>query len=115
MRFCWIVRAANAAVSISRFATRVMPAPDMFVDLFDYRFLSLRQGGADQAQSYVSLLISRSGATVYIQVIHVAPRGGKGVSVVADARQGLALPDTDQPVAQALRVQGPCHPGGPGL
>lgn len=89
-----------------RFTTRVMPSPDMFVDLFDYRFMSLRQSGETGPSGYVSLLISRSGATAYIQVIHVAPQGGTGLSVATDGRVQLPRPGSDQPVAQALMGQG---------
>ncbi len=58
-----------------RFATRVMSAPDMFVDLFDYRFLSARRGG-EGTPDYISVLVSRSGATGHIQVTQLAPEGG---------------------------------------
>lgn len=89
-----------------RFNTRVMPAPDMFVDLFDYRFISLRQGEEAAATGYVSLLISRSGVTAYIQVIHVAPRGQTSMSVSTDGRVSRNRPGSDQPIAQALLEQG---------
>jgi len=51
-----------------RFAIEVIPAPDMYVDIRDYRFLSARN--QDIA---VSLLVSRSRTAGYIQVIQVAP------------------------------------------
>lgn len=89
-----------------RFGTRVMPAPDMFVDLFDYRFVSLRKGTEEAAEGYVSLLISRSGSSAYIQVIHVAPKGAGGVVVAADARVSLPVAGSDAPVAQALVNEG---------
>ena len=44
-----------------RFGTDVMPEPDMYVDLSDFRFLSAARG--DEA---VSLLVSRSSSSVYI-------------------------------------------------
>ncbi len=50
-----------------RFATPVIPAPHMYVDLGDYRFLSARR--ADGAVA--SLLVSRSDAAVFVQVIRV--------------------------------------------
>ncbi len=89
-----------------RFATRVMPAPDMFVDLLDYRFMSLRQGGEGGSTGYVSLLVSRIGVTAYVQVIYVAPAGSAGVSVTADARESLPRAFTAQPVAKSLLEQG---------
>lgn len=52
-----------------RFGIEVVPAPDMTVDIGDYLFLSATKG---EAQA-LSLLVSRSGRSAYIQVIEVAP------------------------------------------
>jgi OOP family OmpA-OmpF porin len=54
-----------------RFGTEVIPAPDMYVDLSDYRFLSARRG----EDEVLSLLVSRSKASAYIQMIQVIPQG----------------------------------------
>ncbi|MEB8385696.1 OmpA family protein [Rhodobacteraceae bacterium KMM 6894] len=57
-----------------RFGTPVLDAPDMFVDLFDYRFLSARRAGSAQVDAgpeYVSILVSRSNAASYVQITHV--------------------------------------------
>lgn len=51
-----------------RFATEVIPAPDMYVTLHDFRFLAAIKG--DQA---VSVLVSSTAADVYIQIITVTP------------------------------------------
>jgi OOP family OmpA-OmpF porin len=51
-----------------RFATRVIPAPAMFVDIGRYRFVSLM--GPDGAA--VSLLASGDTAASYLQIIHAA-------------------------------------------
>ena len=42
----------------------------MFVDLFDYRFLSTRRNGANSAE-YVTVLVSRAGEAAYLQIITV--------------------------------------------
>ncbi|MGD9863804.1 MAG: OmpA family protein [Pseudodonghicola sp.] len=52
-----------------RFGTEVAPAPQMHVDIGNFRFLSATRG-ADQA---LSLLISRTGSSAYIQEIQVQP------------------------------------------
>lgn len=52
-----------------RFGTDVAEAPQMHVDLGNYRFVSAIRG-ADEA---LSLLISRTGSSAYIQEIHVSP------------------------------------------
>jgi OOP family OmpA-OmpF porin len=87
-----------------RFNTRVLPAPDMFVDLFDYRFLSARKAKDDGKPDYLSLMISRSGATGYVQLLHVQPNGGAPLSVGAGTSRPRALLDTE--LAQSLQTQG---------
>jgi len=51
-----------------RFAVEVIPSPDMYVDIRDYRFLSAVQGDAA-----VGLLVSRSRTAGYIQIIEITP------------------------------------------
>ena len=55
-----------------RFTTEVVPAPDMHVDLTDYRFLSAWRGEEDDRE-YLSLLVSRSEMGGFIQLIRVSP------------------------------------------
>lgn len=50
-----------------RFNTPVLPAPDMFVDLRDYRFLSARKEGDDGLSDYVTVLVSQVSGSGYIQ------------------------------------------------
>lgn len=64
-----------------RFATEVLPEPDMHVDLGDFRFLSAAKG--DEA---VSLLVSRSTAAGFVQMTHVTPADAP--ASVADIPQG---------------------------
>ncbi|MFA3916895.1 OmpA family protein [Ruegeria hyattellae] len=53
-----------------RFATEVIPAPDMYVTLEDFRFLSaIRTGEA------LSVLVSRTQSDAYVQAISVTPAG----------------------------------------
>jgi OOP family OmpA-OmpF porin len=87
-----------------RFDTRVLPAPDMFVDLFDYRFLSARKAETTAKPDYLSLMVSRSGATGYVQLIHVQPSGGAALAIGSAPQATRALPDT--PLAQSLQAQG---------
>ncbi len=51
-----------------RFATETLPAPAMFVDLGDYRYLLARSGEGDM----LSLLVSRAGSTGYVQATSVS-------------------------------------------
>ncbi|MCG7521061.1 OmpA family protein [Ruegeria sp. Ofav3-42] len=53
-----------------RFGTEVVPTPDMYVAIQDYRFLSAAEGDA-----VVSLLVSRNPPDGYVQMIRVTPVG----------------------------------------
>ncbi|KUJ76521.1 cell envelope biogenesis protein OmpA [Ruegeria marisrubri] len=53
-----------------RYGTEVVPNPDMYVAIHDYRFLSATRG--DEA---ISVLISRNPPDGYIQIIRVLPDG----------------------------------------
>lgn len=50
-----------------RFGTEVVPAPDMYVDISNYRFVSAMRGDNEA----LSLLVSRSRSAVFVQVIRV--------------------------------------------
>ncbi len=51
-----------------RFGTEVVPTPDMYVAIQDYRFLSATRG-----DDVLSLLVSRNPPSGYIQMIRVTP------------------------------------------
>lgn len=53
-----------------RFGTEVVPAPAMFVDLADYRFLSARHKSSTGPE-YIALLISRSARAGFLQVVQI--------------------------------------------
>lgn len=55
-----------------RFATRVMNAPDMHVDLGDFRYLAAERDN-DSGTELVSLLISRSAQSGHVQLTRVGP------------------------------------------
>lgn len=97
-----------------RFGTRVLPAPDMFVDLFDYRFVSARKGSGGTAQ-YLSVLVSRSAGTGYVQVIHVTPEtseagqiraSGKPRSADTGATAGTGADGAAESLSRTLETSG---------
>ncbi|MFU8864461.1 MAG: OmpA family protein [Rhodobacterales bacterium] len=51
-----------------RFGIEVLPAPDMYVDLTDFRYLAARNG----SQDHIGLLISASANAGFIQMIRVS-------------------------------------------
>jgi OOP family OmpA-OmpF porin len=50
-----------------RFATEVLPPPDMYVDLMDFRHLSVRRNAGD----HIGLLVSTSESAGFVQIIRV--------------------------------------------
>ncbi len=52
-----------------RFSTEVVPAPDMQVDIRNYRFVA----AVREPDEAISLLVSRSRTAAYIQIIRVVP------------------------------------------
>lgn len=51
-----------------RFGTEVVPSPDMYVSIRDYRFMSAIRG-----EGVLSLLVSRNPPDAYVQIITVSP------------------------------------------
>lgn len=78
-----------------RFNIEIAPAPDMFVDLRNYRYLAAVRGDSEA----LSLLISVNRAAAYVQVIQVAPTDSTPVLVVP----GKTIIPADQ-VANAVRT-----------
>ncbi len=64
-----------------RYQINVIPAPDMYVDLFDYRYLSAKSDAGEAGPSYVMLLVSQVGALGYLQVSRVTQTGESAPSL----------------------------------
>ncbi len=77
-----------------RFEIDVTPAPEMFVDLADFRYLSARKG-----EGWATLMVSRSGALGYVQSTFVDP-DAKVPPVVA-TRSSEGVPAVSGPVSGA--------------
>ncbi len=60
-----------------RFATRILPSPAMFVDIFQYRFLSAQHPDGRAVSIFTSIVSDDA----YVQIIDVAPAGGKALAV----------------------------------
>jgi OOP family OmpA-OmpF porin len=103
-----------------RFAIEVMPAPDMYVDLTDFRFLAARRN----AQDHIGLLVSGSANAGFVQMIRVTNDPDAGALRVTTPGDGplpvtpeaapvqiIQRPDTPTPpapqsLADSLRLQG---------
>lgn len=84
-----------------RFGIDVLPAPNMYVDLADYRFLSAKSADATQA---LGLLVSRDGGTVFVQLIEVGPPGRPAISVTE--APAIAMPEEVGDVVAQLERMG---------
>jgi OOP family OmpA-OmpF porin len=84
-----------------RFGIDVLRAPNMYVDLSDYRFLSAKSADATQA---LSLLVSRDGDSVFVQLIEVGPPGRPALSV--SAARSVAIPEDAGDVVAQLESAG---------
>ncbi|MDC0737599.1 OmpA family protein [Cognatishimia sp. SS12] len=85
-----------------RFATEVLPAPEMFVDLIDYRFFSARRD-TEAGKEALSVLVSRTDRAGLIQLIAVQP-GAESLAL------SLAK-DTAAPTLPPASVANPAIPG----
>jgi OOP family OmpA-OmpF porin len=107
----WECDTANCGGFDFRYATDVLPEPDMHVNLGDFRFLAAErpvEGGVET----VTLLVSRSASQGYVQVLQVTPADAAvaqpdvatvaATDPAAPAADPAALPDT----ARALREEG---------
>ncbi|WP_304528565.1 OmpA family protein [Pseudorhodobacter sp. MZDSW-24AT] len=72
-----------------RYGTRILPEPEMHVDLGDYRYFA-----AERGTEVVSLIVSRTAAAGFVQVIHVggAARTVPLLSASTMARPAVAAP-----------------------
>jgi len=85
-----------------RFNTPVLPAPAMFVDLFDYRYL-LAERGIGAASEHAMLMVSAAGGRGYVQATHVRPADLATAPPNDPPDTGAASPT---PLADTLRAQG---------
>lgn len=79
-----------------RYGTEVLPEPDMHVDLGDFRFLSATRG-----EEAISILVSRSALTGYVQITSVTAAPGMG-----KASGGVPRPTVDTDAAADQDVRG---------
>ncbi|PKQ12186.1 MAG: OmpA family protein [Alphaproteobacteria bacterium HGW-Alphaproteobacteria-1] len=83
-----------------RFATPVLPAPAMFVNIFDYRYFLARRG-----DEHAMLFVSLAGERAYVQLTHVGSNGGDAPETVAVPAPGPAI-EAAGDLAARLLAQG---------
>jgi OOP family OmpA-OmpF porin len=88
-----------------RFAVQLLPAPAMLLDTAEFAQLSASRTGADGAESFASVLVSRVLGAIQIQTVLVLPaEAGRGVAAAPRAEAAaevLVLPqDTESLLAR---------------
>lgn len=88
-----------------RFAVEVLPGPNMYVNIASYRYLTALRGPADAPVEAVSILVSATAASAYVQVIEALSGQVPAVPRVAlpeTAAQVPALPQGETKLASLL-------------
>lgn len=67
-----------------RYAAPILPEPQMHVDLGDFRYQALVKG-TGQSAVYAALVVSRSGATAFVQLLTLAQGEGAAASTTTTA------------------------------
>jgi OOP family OmpA-OmpF porin len=70
-----------------RFGTEVLSAPDMFVNIRSFRFLTVLKGDADAPTDGVSLLVSTSDTEAFVQIIQAGQSEGDKLQVATQAAE----------------------------
>jgi OOP family OmpA-OmpF porin len=86
-----------------RFATEVLPAPGMYVDIRDYRFVSAATGPFGALGEVATLLVSRSGAAGFVQIIHAGQE--RTVTVHQSGAPTSPLPKRNPATAGNLTIE----------
>ncbi|OYW59057.1 MAG: hypothetical protein B7Y02_02000 [Rhodobacterales bacterium 17-64-5] len=76
-----------------RYGIDVIPEPKMHVDIGDFRFLS-----AERDDEVVSILVSRSAASTFVQITRVTPAALPNLAVTEDV--DLSVTKHDRPLSQ---------------
>jgi OOP family OmpA-OmpF porin len=84
-----------------RFATEVLPEPQMHVDLGDFRVMSARRGSGDAAD-YVNLIVSRTSSSAYVQMTRVGQALGAPLPIAAARFEPKVTPPTQGALADQL-------------
>jgi outer membrane protein OmpA-like peptidoglycan-associated protein len=88
-----------------RFATTVLPEPQMHVDLGDFRVLSARRGSGTAAD-YVNLIVSRTSDSAYVQMTRVGQALGAPLPIAAARFEPKVTPPTQGALGDQLVAAG---------
>lgn len=84
-----------------RFAIETLPAPNMYVDLRQYQFVTAVKGSLQAPDAVVTLLISTTDTSAYLQIVQADTQGGAAGPVASIVTQD------PQPAAPDAPAQSP--------
>ncbi|MEL7098172.1 MAG: OmpA family protein [Pseudomonadota bacterium] len=88
-----------------RFAVEVLPAPNMYVNLRAYRFLTALRGPADAPEAAVTLMVSTTPTAAFVQIVRAG--AVEAVPVTTSPAASLqAAPVAEGPFADTLLADG---------
>jgi len=86
-----------------RFGIAVIPAPDMHVNIRDYRYLGAVRGENEA----LSLLVSQVGRAIYVQMIHALPQESMGQTIAPPGgAEPQHLPVRPGALGETLQAEG---------
>lgn len=78
-----------------RFATDVLPGPNMYVNLRSFHHLTAIKGDRASPEAAITVLVSNASVSVYVQVIRVTPQAPTANPVVMTSRASDSVPVGD--------------------
>lgn len=88
-----------------RFATEILPEPQMHVDLGDFRVLSARRGNGPSSD-YICLIVSRTTDSAYVQMTRVGKALDAPIPIAAARFEPEVTPPTEGALADQLVAAG---------
>ena len=89
-----------------RFAIETLPAPNMYVDIRSYQFITALKGTTSAPENVVTILTSTETSSAYVQIIQAdAPLSDRGASTPRQAAVASGAPDANG-LAQGLLDRG---------
>ncbi|WP_172297554.1 OmpA family protein [Pseudoruegeria sp. HB172150] len=92
-----------------RYGIDVLPEPEMHVNLGDFRYFAAKRGENESDEEFVSLLVSRSGKSGFVQFTHVGEQLASATltaSTKTPAATTPVMPERSGPVGDQLESQG---------
>lgn len=87
-----------------RYGTRILPEPEMHVDLGDYRFFAAERGA-----EVVSLIVSRTAAAGFVQMIHVGGDASQAPLLSASTKAETGSATSEEQGGASPPIATPSH------